>query len=210
MRIYDISLNVEEGLPIWPGDPPLRVERWASMAKGQPANVSKLSACVHLGTHVDAPLHFIEDGAPVERLSLKDLNGRAYVVHLPQASVLDEATLTQAGIPTRTRRVLFKTRNSKLWARREKQFQKDFVALDRSGARWLVKRGVRLVGVDYLSVATWDDQAETHRILLGAGVVIVEGLDLSSVGPGRYELHCLPVKLVGCDGAPARAILIGV
>jgi arylformamidase len=210
MKIHDISVDVDGKLPIWPGDPPFQIERWAAIADGKPANVSKWSACVHLGTHVDAPLHFIRGGASVDQLSMKDLNGRAYVVDLPHADLLDEATLVKAGIPARTRRVLFKTRNSKLWGRKDGQFHKDFVALDRSGARWLVQRGVRLVGVDYLSVATWNDAAETHRILLNAGVVIVEGLNLSEVGQGRYELHCLPIKLVGSDGAPARAILIGV
>ena len=210
MAIHDISLDITPGMPIWPGDPPLRLERFSSIADGQEANVTHWSSCVHIGTHVDAPAHFV-DGAPsVDEIPLKDLNGRAYVVDLPRAEVLDRATLESARIPPRTRRLLFRTRNSKLWARGETKFRKDFVAIDASGAEWLVSKGVRLVGVDYLSVAPWGDAEPTHRVLLQAGVVVVEGLNLSDVTQGRYTLHCLPIKLVGADGAPARAILVGV
>ncbi len=143
------------------------------------------------------------------RCPLKLLTGRAYVVNLPSAKVIDEATLEAAGLPPRTRRVLFRTRNSELWAK-EKAFQTNFVAVEASGARWLVKKGVQLVGVDYLSVAPYGQSKETHRILLEAGVVVIEGMDLSRVTQGRYSLYCLPLKLIGSDGAPARVILVGV
>jgi arylformamidase len=159
---------------------------------------------------VDAPLHFVEGGPGIDELSLKDLNGRAYVVNLPKADVLDRATLERAHIPQRTRRLLFKTRNSKLWSSGETKFREDFVAIDASGAEWLVNKGVRLVGVDYLSVAPFSAPGPTHSILLRAGVVVVEGLNLTDVTQGRYTLHCLPIKIVGADGAPARAILVGV
>ncbi len=210
MTIHDISLGVAPGMPIWPGDPPLKLERFSTIAGGQAVNATQWSSCVHIGTHVDAPAHFIDGGASADELSLKDLNGRAYVVNLPQANVLDKATLERARIPQRTRRLLFKTCNSKLWAAGDTRFRKDFVAIDASGAEWLVDKGVRLVGVDYLSVAPWGAVGPTHRILLSAGVIVVEGLNLSDVTQGRYTLHCLPVKLVGADGAPARAILVGV
>jgi arylformamidase len=210
MAIHDISLAVAPGMPTWPGDPALSVERFSAIAAGREANVTRWASSVHIGTHVDAPAHFVEGGAGVDELSLKDLNGRAYVVNLPRAEVIDRQTLETARIPPRTRRVLFKTRNSKLWARGETAFQKDFVAVDASGAEWLVKKHVRLVGVDYLSVAPWGASVETHRILLEAGVIVVEGLNLSEIAQGRYTLHCLPIKLVGADGAPARAILVGV
>jgi len=209
MRIYDISVGISPQLPVWPGDPPVELERVQAIALGANANVSRLGCGVHIGTHVDAPLHFIDGAAGVETLPLKLLTGRAYVVYLPAAKVIDEATLEKAGLPPRTRRVLFRTRNSEIWAR-EKAFQKDFVAVDASGARWLVKKGVQLVGVDYLSVAPYGQSKETHRTLLEAGVVVIEGLDLSHVTQGRYSLYCLPLKLVGSDGAPARAILVGV
>ncbi len=210
MQIYDISLTISPDMPVWPGDPPVRLERVESITEGGNANVSRLEFGVHTGTHVDAPVHFI-DGAPaVEELSLRVLIGRAYVVDLPRARVLDARTLDRAGIPPRTKRVLFKTRNSKYWARDEKAFQEDFVAIDASGAEWLVRKGVQLVGVDYLSVAPFGQSRPTHRTLLGAGVVIVEGLNLSGVRQGRYTLYCLPLKILGGDGAPARAVLVGV
>lgn len=209
MRIYDISVDISPHMPVWPGDPPVELERVKAIASGANANVSHLSCGVHIGTHVDAPLHFIDGGPAVESLPLKLLTGRAYVVHVPRATVLDEATLESAGLPPRTRRVLFRTRNSELWAR-EKDFQTDFVAVDASGARWLVRKGIQLVGVDYLSVAPYGQSKETHRLLLEAGVVVIEGLDLSRVSQGRYSLYCLPLKLLGSDGAPARAILVGV
>jgi arylformamidase len=209
MRIYDISVGISPQLPVWPGDPPVELERVKTIASGANANASRLGCGVHIGTHVDAPLHFIDGAAGVESLPLKLLTGRAYVVYLPAAKVIDEATLEKAGLPPRTRRVLFRTRNSEIWAR-EKAFQKDFVAVDASGARWLVKKGVQLVGMDYLSVAPYGQSKETHRTLLEAGVVVIEGLDLSQVTQGRYSLYCLPLKLMGSDGAPARAILVGV
>jgi arylformamidase len=209
MRIYDVSVGISPQMPVWPGDPAVQLERVESIASGDNANVSRLTCGVHTGTHVDAPLHFIDGAAPIESLSLKLLTGRAYVVNLPSARVIDEGTLEAAGLPPRTRRVLFRTRNSELWAN-EKTFQTSFVAVDASGARWLVKKGVQLIGVDYLSVAPYGQSKETHRILLEAGVVVIEGLDLSRVTQGRYSLYCLPLKLMGSDGSPARVILVGV
>jgi arylformamidase len=210
MRIYDVTVGISPMMPVWPGDPPVALTRVHSISDGDNANVSRLDAGVHTGTHVDAPLHFIDGAASVDSLSLKVLTGRAYVVSLPRAKVLDATTLEAADIPPRTRRVLFKTRNSDIWARGEKTFQTNFVGVDASGAEWLVRKGVHLVGIDYLSVAPYHQSRETHRTLLEAGVVIVEGLDLSKVSQGRYTLYCLPMKLIGSDGAPARAILVGV
>jgi arylformamidase len=197
-------------MPVWPGDPPLILEPLKSIADGAHSNVSRLACSVHVGTHIDAPRHFIDGAKGVDKLPLNVLMGRAYVINLPEASVIDAAILESAGIPPRTRRVLFKTRNSRYWAMGERQFQKDFVAIDASGAQWLVRKRVQLVGVDYLSVAPFDHGIQTHKILLGAGTVIVEGLNLSEVSQGRYKLYCLPIKLIGSDGAPARAILVGV
>jgi arylformamidase len=210
MRIYDLTIGISPGLPVWPGDPPVTLERVKKIAEGANANVSHLACGVHTGTHVDAPVHFI-DGAPgIDSLSLKVLTGRVYVIDLRKATVLDAATLEASAIPPRTRRILFKTRNSALWSRQEKEFQTDFVAVEASGAEWLVRKGVQLVGVDYLSVAPYGNSRPTHRILLEAGVAVVEGLNLTQVTQGRYTLYCLPLKLMGCDGAPARVILVGV
>ena len=210
MRIYDISLTISPDMPIWPGDPAVIVERVDKIEAGAQANVSRLSLSAHTGTHVDAPYHFLSTGNTVEKLDLRLLTGRAYVLHLPQVESIGAAVLDGAGIPPRTRRVLFRTRNSDFWAKGEKSFQRDYVAISPDGAEYLVNRGVKLVGVDYLSVAPFTESIPTHQTLLNAGVVIVEGLDLSRVSQGRYAFYCLPLKVQGSDGAPARAILVGV
>ncbi len=210
MRIYDISLTISPEIPTWPGDPAVVVERAEKIEAGAQSNTSRLEMSAHTGTHVDAPYHFIATGNTVKSLELRVLTGRAYVLHLPEAEVITAEVLDGAGIPPRTRRVLFRTRNSDYWANGEKTFQRDFVAISGDGAEYLVNRGVKLVGVDYLSVAPFTDSVPTHKTLLKAGVVIVEGLDLSKVSQGRYAFYCLPLKIKGSDGAPARAILVGV
>jgi arylformamidase len=209
MTIYDITLSIGPELPLWPGDPPLVLERAASMDDGAHANVSRLACGVHIGTHVDAPHHFLNDRRTVESLPLDALIGPARLVQIPDAvDVITEEALERAAIPTGTSRLLLKTRNSSLWARGEADFRPDFVGISADGAAWLVRRGVRLIGIDYLSVAPYKQSVLTHRALLEPGIVIVEGLDLSAVPPGEYQLICLPLKLAGSDGAPARAVLI--
>ncbi|GAB4399935.1 MAG: cyclase family protein [Anaerolineales bacterium] len=210
MRTYDITLPLSNLLPTWPGDPRPVIERFARMEDGSPANVSQISMSAHTGTHVDAPYHFVKDGETVERMSLKMLIGRAYVLDVSYVDQITAETLNNAEIPPRTRRLLFKTRNSNHWAYGHRDFDENYVSIMPDAAQLLVERGVRLVGVDYLSVAPFNDPAPTHQILLGAGVIIVEGLDLSGVSEGRYTLYCLPLKLLGADGAPARAVLVGV
>lgn len=210
MRILDISLTITPQLPVWPGDPAVVLERVAKMEEGASANVSRLDMGAHTGTHLDAPFHFLADSpVTVEQLDLNVLTGPAYVVQLPDEVGLVTAEVLQAsGISPRTRRLLLKTRNSQLWEHPEAGFQRDFVAISPDGANYLVQRGIRLVGVDYLSVAPYHQGQATHEILLRAGVIIVEGLDLRQATPGRYQLYCLPLKLGGADGAPVRAILV--
>jgi len=209
MTIYDISLTISPSLPTWPGDPPLELELIESMDKGAHANVTHLSAAVHLGTHVDAPHHFLNDGRTVENLPLDILTGPCYVTQLPDGiEAITAEVLDRTEITSEMKRVLFGTRNSHLWAKGESKFQTDFVAITEDGAEWLVKRGIQLVGVDYLSVAPYGDSVPTHTILLKAGVVVVEGLNLSKIVRGFYDLYCLPLKIAGSDGAPARAILV--
>jgi arylformamidase len=210
MHTYDITLTLSPELPCWPGDTAYVLERVQKIDDGATANVSSLTMSVHMGTHVDAPDHFLNNGKTVEKIALSVLSGRAYVLYLPEADLITAATLEQAEIPPRTRRVLIKTRNSEYWTRQLKEFQTDFVALSPDAAQYLVDRGVKLVGIDYLSIAPYHQGLVAHQILLKAGMVILEGLDLSAVTPGRYTLYCLPLKLAGSDGAPARAILIGV
>jgi arylformamidase len=211
MQIYDVTLPISPDLAVWPGDPQVVINRVVKMEEGEEYNLSHLSMSVHAGTHVDAPYHFLGgDAGTVEKLSLKLLTGRAYVLELPDVDLITARVLEGADVPPRTRRLLFKTRNSAYWTNGKQGFQTNFVAISADGAQFLVDRGVKLVGVDYLSVAPFQDSTPTHQILLNAGVIVVEGLDLSRVSQGRYTLHCLPLKLVGSDGAPARVILIGV
>jgi len=179
------------------------------MDEGAHANVSRLNAGVHVGTHVDAPHHFLNDGRTIEQLPLDVLTGPCYVTQMPDGiEAINAEALEGMSLPSGTTRILFGTSNSKLWSRGETEFQEDFVAVTEDGAEWLVGRGIQLVGVDYLSVAPFRDSVPTHRILLQAGIVVIEGLNLSAVPRGFYELYCLPLKLLDSDGAPARAILI--
>jgi len=204
MEIFDVSVPIRDGMLHYSGNPPVHVTRVSSIEQGDPANVSELDMGAHSGTHVDAIDHFIEGGAGAEALPLDALIGPAEVVDATRATVaLDLVTLRDLELPPRgTERILFKTRNSQLWSRDE--FTRDFVRLDGEAAAYLVERGARLLGIDYLSIG----DAEAHRTLLSAGVVCVEGLDLRGIEPGPYELVCLPLKLVGSDGAPARTVLI--
>jgi arylformamidase len=210
MRTYDVTLTITPEMVVWPGDTPPSLERTSSITAGDNANVSQITMSCHTGTHVDAPDHFLNNGKTVERMSLELLVGRAYVLHLPDVNLITAAVLQAAEIPPRTRRLLFKTRNSEYWAKGLKDFQTDFVALSVDAAELLVDRNVKVVGIDYLSIAPYKQGRPAHTILLNSGVVIIEGMDLSRVSQGRYTLHCLPLKLAGADGAPARTILVGV
>jgi arylformamidase len=209
LKILDISVPVNAESPVWPGDPQIQIERYRLISDGNNSNNSRITCSVHSGTHVDAPAHFIENGACVEQLSLEILTGPVTVVELLEAEIITPELLEAQALPPNTRRLLIKTKNSALWADPGHAFNPDFVALDPESARWIVNRGIDLVGIDYLSIQMFKDTKPlTHRILLEAAVVIVEGLDLRGVDPGDYQLFCLPIKLAGCEGAPARAILI--
>jgi arylformamidase len=210
MRTYDITLTITPQLIVWPGDSPVVIKRTSSIALGDNSNVSQVTMSCHTGTHVDAPHHFLNNGKTIDNLSLDLLIGRAYVLYLPDINMITASILMDADIPPRTRRLLFKTRNSDYWANGNKEFQTDFVGLSVDAAELLVDRNVKLVGIDYLSIAPYKMSTPVHTILLNAGMVVIEGLDLSQVSQGRYTLHCLPLKLGGADGAPTRAILVGV
>jgi arylformamidase len=210
-RIYDISLAVEPGMLVWPGDPPVLVEATARVADGDVANVSQLRLGTHTGTHVDPPGHFLPGGATVEALPLEALIGEAVVADLTaEPGPLGPAELERLALPEGTVRLLLKTANSSLWHRSGPvTFPDEYVALSPEGADWVVERGIRLLGTDFLSIEAYDAPGQpTHVRLLEAGVVILEGLDLAAVEPGRYRLTCLPLKVAGGDGAPARAVLV--
>jgi arylformamidase len=199
-RLHDISVLVHPGMPTWPGDPGITLERVLTLADGAIANVSELCCGVHTGTHVDAPNHFIDGAGGVDSIDLGALYGPALVVDLPDVDAIDEKALEGVSLDG-VQRVLFHTRNSLLW--QQSEFAMEAVSIMPDGAQFLVGRGIRLVGIDYLSVGS----PETHRVLLGAGVVCLEGIDLRGVAAGRYELYCGPLKLEGADGAPARVVL---
>jgi len=198
MEIIDISVPIRPGMPTYPGDPTVTLERVKALADGDGVNLSRVDLGAHTGTHVDAPLHFIDGAEATETLPLDALVGPARVLDLTAAKQLDAAAFDGVEL---AERVLLKTSNSELWARGT--FVEDALQLDGGAAQVLVDGGVRLVGIDYLSICDHD----AHRVLLGAGVVPVEGLDLRGVEPGDYDLICAPLKLVGSDGAPARVLL---
>lgn len=208
MTIYDITLTISNELPVWPGDQAPRLEQMLHMERGDLYTLSRFESTVHLGTHLDAPMHFVRGGHGVDTIDLKKLIGPCTVVHLPEAKSIDAAVLEQANIPARVTRLLLRTSNSEYWARGDTEFHTDFVAIAPSGAEWMVERGIQLVGIDYLSVGAFEGGIPTHEILLGNGVVPVEGLNLAGIEPGEYELICLPMKLKDCDGAPVRAVLM--
>ena len=199
--VHDISVPIRPDMHIYRGNPGMSLARHESIAEGAIANVSKLELGVHSGTHIDGPSHFIDGALGTEALPLDAMIGPATVVDATGATGdLDEAALESLDLPD-GERLLLKTTNSALW--NEPEFTHDFIRLTGSGARRLIDRGVRLIGIDYLSIGDMD----AHRELLGAGIVALEGLDLRAVEPGEYVLICLPLRLEGSDGAPCRAVL---
>lgn len=208
VKIIDISVPLQSNMPIWPGSIGIHITRIKSFEDGDMVNVSKLECDVHIGTHIDAPSHFVENGATIEKLPLDILIGPVVVVNLPYVNIITASDLDNLGLPQGTKRLLFRTSNSELWRNEISEFQKDYVALSSDAARWIVDQEIHLIGVDYLSVQCYNDNPITHQILLKAGVIIVEGLNLIDVKQGTYQLICLPINLVGVEGAPARAVLL--
>lgn len=206
-EFIDISVPLWSQMPIWPGSVGFRLTRTMCLEAGDPANVSQLDCDVHVGTHVDTPRHFVKGGSTVEQLPLNVFIGPVVVAHLPKVDAITDGDLAGLGLSLGTERLLLRTRNSELWAEGVTKFRKDYVALTADAAGWVVEQGIRLIGVDYLSVQRFDDGPLTHQILLEAGVFILEGLNLADVRAGSYELICLPLNLVGAEGAPARAVL---
>ncbi len=196
----DISVPLHAGLVSWQ-DSPIRVEQTLAIAAGDPVNLTEIAFPVHTGTHVDAPRHFVDGAAALDEVGLDPFNGPADVVDATAAELRIGAALVEAVVPADAERVLFKTRSAALWD--ERRFSPEHVCLDATGAAALARLGVRLAGIDYLSIG----DEEAHRTLFRAGIPALEGLDLRGVPPGRYRLACLPLSIPGADGAPARAVL---
>jgi arylformamidase len=209
-RLIDISLPIDPDLLTWPGDPAVDVVPRLELAKGDPANVSELRIGTHTGTHVDPPVHFVPGAAGIDRVALDTLVGDAVVADARGLEgPMGPPELEKLSIPEGIKRVLIRSDNSDLWRHLPTEFPDGYVCLNPEGARWVVDRGIELIGVDFLSVEQKGTPGHpTHHALLENGVVIVEGLDLGDVEPGRYLLVVLPLKIVDGDGGPARAILI--
>jgi arylformamidase len=202
----DISAPVRNGMAHWPGDPDFHIERASDMDKGAAATVSRMALGVHTGTHMDAPLHFIRNAPGIDTMPLDATVGRARVIAIRDTKCVTRAELAAHAISA-GERILFRTTNSeRSW--NSDRFDEDFVYISHDAARYLAECGVRTVGIDYLSVGGFrQDGVETHEALLGAGIWIIEGLMLKDIEPGNYELICLPLRLTGAEGSPARAIL---
>ncbi len=202
----DVTVPVRTGMPYWPGDPEFVIKRLLEQSKGDMCTLSHISLSVHTGTHMDAPLHFLPDGATMETLSLEAVIGPARVIPIRDRKAIHRSELLEHDIQ-RGERILFRTVNSDgLWA--SDSFFEDFVYIAHDGAEYLAEVGIRTVGVDYLSVGGFrEDGVETHQALLRAGIWIVEGLDLGKIEPGAYEMVCLPLRLMDAEGSPARAVL---
>jgi arylformamidase len=203
---FDITYPINGNIPIWPGSFGYRFT-WHLQMPLACNNLSSFNIDSHFGTHLDAPLHFIEKGKAVNDLDFTKLIGEAFVVEIRGVQNITDKILENVGIPLNCKKLLLKTDNQEFWLKKITTFQEDFCSIDASGAQWIVDRGINLVGIDYLSIQRFHDGPQTHQILLGSEVIIVETLNLEKIDPGWYHLICLPIKLEGLEGAPVRAIL---
>ena len=202
----DVSVPLHTGMVHWPTDPSVRIERIADMDQGAVCNVSKVEMCAHVGTHMDGLNHFIKDGAPLDTVPFDAVIGPCRIIEIKDTDSVKRDELKKHNL-RKGERILLKTRNSKRqwW---DEDFDTRFIHISKDAAQHMVERNIRTIGIDYLSVGGYErDGVECHQVLLGAGVWIIEGLNLTKVKPGKYDLICLPVKIRNSDGAPARAIL---
>ena len=205
MNFYDVTLTISDTLITWPTDPAVSIQKTRLISKGNSCNVSELKFGSHCGTHIDAPYHFEEDGVKIDQIPLESLVGGVTVFEIKNKEKIDLGEIKPLKFGDGGR-VIFKTINSTYWKLQE--FKKDFVYLTKEAAEHLVDCNVKLVGVDYLSIDKFGNKnADTHHTLLRKGIIIIEGLDLSNVKAGNYELIALPLKIKDCDGSPARVIL---
>ena len=211
MKIFDISVSITPSTPVWPGDPNVNLKTIGAIQDGDSVNITEIQMCVHTGTHIDAPSHYINTGATIDQIPIEKLIGKAAVIEMDtQVDVITESILVnhpQWEVIQSVKKVLFKTRNSAFWQSESLDFRQDYVGIDTSGAQVLANLDLDLIGVDYLSISTFHDSERPHLILLSKDIVLLEGIDLSAVQPGIYNLFCLPINILGCEGAPARVIL---
>jgi arylformamidase len=206
-RWIDLSLTLKSNMVHWPTDPPFSIARVREMDKGDTVNLSKIIMGAHSGTHVDAPVHFIKGAKGVDQILIDSLIGPARIIEIADVDTIKEKALAGHGIK-KGERILLRTRNSINKILYKDTFTKDFVYMEKGAAEFLVARGIKTLGIDYLSVGGYKkDGPDVHRMLLGAGILIIEGLDLTEALPGRYHMICLPMKILDSDGAPARVIV---
>lgn len=208
MQIIDITIPLSNQTPVWEGDQGVTIRQVAFKEQGSDFNVSRTEFGVHAGTHIDAPFHLFSAGYTVDKIPLETLIGDVSVLQIrPSFEVINTNTLKESGFKPGTKRLILKTRNTNYWVNDPYGFNRDFIGIDSDGAEYLVEQGVQLVGMDYFSASPMNDLKHPHEILLEAGIVIMENAYLVDVEPGDYQLICLPLKLIGTDGAPVRAIL---
>ena len=208
-KIYDVSILIRNSMPTWPGDPVVENRLVSSLEKNGEANVTYIQMSAHTGTHIDSPKHFINDGKSIDRLDLNILLGQVEVIEIENAvTIIDRAFLEKLARKNWPSRVFFKTNNSNRRLLENENFDTNFSALSPGAASYLVEHGVRLIGIDYLSIAPFENGTDTHIVLLSNDVIVIEGLNLADIQPGTYEMVALPILLDGADGAPARVLLI--
>lgn len=205
--LIDVSMIIEDRMLHWPTDPGVAIRHFSNIKNGDSANNSEITCGTHTGTHIDAPHHFIEQGAGIDKLSINTLVGPCRIIEVSENDRTISRDFLEVHDIKKGERLLFKTKNSFWINNNDKNFHEDYVYVDADGARYLVEKGVILVGVDYLSVEGFHIGHDTHRTILGADIVIIEGLNLSAVTPGNYKLIALPIKIKDSDGAPARVLL---
>ncbi len=209
MKIFDVTVPIKQSMPVWPGDPQVDNRLFASIDNGDEANVTSINMSAHTGTHIDAPRHFIELGGAIENLDLNTLLGEVEVIEIDASVIQIEASTLEAFNQHQWKqRVFFKTRNSSLRLLEKKSFFQEFTALSPDAAGYLINQGVKLVGIDYLSIAPFENGIDTHVELLKNEVIVIEGLNLTDIPAGIYDLIALPILLENADGAPARVLLI--
>jgi arylformamidase len=205
MKLIDVTVPLDTQLATYPNNTPFTLEPIKRLARGDSSNVSTLHMSAHAGTHIDAPRHFFDEGLATDALPLEMLIGRARVVEMTTRRGIGADDFAPHDLSEEVR-VLIKTVNSRFWG--SPDFHTEYVGVTESGARHLVEHGIKVVGVDYLSVEEFRKPgAPAHRVLLGAGTIVIEGLNLRDVEPGIYDMYCLPLRIVGSDGAPARVVL---
>ncbi len=208
MQIFDVTIPLSSLTPVWEGDKGVTIQRSASLGPESDYNVSRIELGVHSGTHIDAPFHVIKNGKTVDAISLKKLIGSVEVVSIPDGvNVINDSVLKNLDTDYKSKKLILKTSNSRFWDHDPKVFRSDYVGIDTSAAEYLKSFQLDLLGIDFFSVSAYQDLQKPHEILLLNGVVLLENLDLRKVDPGMYDLFCLPLKLEGTDGAPARVIL---